>query len=98
MLKLLLPFVAVFFCVYLFQWFSMWRRIPKISGPNLTPVCFSSAVMNLQLKKMGLFSVICGDLGWDLEANTFAPFTILIQFLKSLLISSCVATLHTDIP
>lgn len=33
--------------------------------------------MNLQLKKMGVFSDIC-DLGWDLETNTFALFAILI--------------------
>lgn len=50
--------------------------------------------MNLQLRKMGVFSVICGDL----ETNTIALFAILIQFLKSLLISSFVDTLHIDVP
>lgn len=50
--------------------------------------------MNLQLGKMGVFCVICGDL----DTNTFALFAILIQFPKSLLISSFVDTLHTDIP
>lgn len=54
--------------------------------------------MNLQLREMGVFSVICGDLDWDLETNTFALFAILIQFLKSLLISSFVAILHTGVP
>ena len=77
---------------------SMWQIFPNVSGPNLSPLCFSSAVMNLKWKKMGVFSVIwVGDLGWDLETNTFALLAILIQFPKSLLISSCVAASHTDV-
>lgn len=97
-LKRSLPFVAVFFCVYLFQMLSMWQIFPNVSGPNLSPLCFSSAVINLQWKKMGVLSVIwVGDLGWDLETNTFALLAILIQFPKSLLISSCVAASHTDV-
>lgn len=97
-LKHRLPFVVVFFCVYLFQTLSMWQVFPNISGPNLSPLCFSSAVMNLQWKKMGLFFVIwVGDLGWGLETNTFALLAILTQFPKWLLISSCVAAAHTDV-
>jgi hypothetical protein len=47
---------------------------------------------------MSVFSVICGDLGRDLETNTFFVLIILIQFPLSLLISSLLAALHTDVP
>lgn len=71
-LKLLLPLGQFSVDIY-------FNYLPccNISGSNWIYFCFFSAIMNLQCKKMGVFSVIC-DLRWDLETNTFALFAILI--------------------